>query len=484
MELEQSSGEQKQQPSTGETDRDTGSEGKRSSSSTATPSSAHTPSPSDGDGAPNSDSESLSIHPIFYNASIFLLIATLFQVISTTNEDAGPFDWFAGLFIPHFLSLGIDSGSTAGDDFAVAGGGPICPPDQWVDESFVTKKHTIMPKGHSSMYSPEYDPRSKETKPTLFPHCALKRWVQMKPSMKHSTCPSGQSYVTAIYPPTTTSSSKQSNEENNKIPKIIHISSPTNCIPTSTIQTLSSLSQSTHYTIYIHSHVAMDNFLFHREYKSFPQIKEGILCGMKKLEGVSVRALTELKVGNSTEQRTHVATEIGLGVKRDFWRLMILWEYGGAALDIDTLHDILVEGGDATNFTATNGGETTMRNLIKQWSMEKSDGMIYFINNVGKQRLPYNERIPSLDVMVWKPHHAFIFYSAKIALRFAVFDTDVSFVSCVPMSAIICNEGLSHGQNSLNSYSISRNQLLTLVERQGYNPSRMHCNMSTGAGKG
>ena len=52
--------------------------------------------------------------------------------------------------------------------------------------------------------------------------------------------------------------------------------------------------------------------------------------------------------------------------------------------------------------------------------------MLYFINNVEKQRLPYVERIPLTDIMGAVPNHPPIYYSAKSALRIAIWDNEVS----------------------------------------------------------
>lgn len=361
------------------------------------------------------DSGDIPISPVFYYASIFLIIATLLQILSTLQEEAGPFDWSAGIFIPRFLSLGFYPGRDEND---VGMDGMMCPPDQWIDETFSRSQPD------NQLYSSEYDPRNQVSKPSLFPHCALSRWVQLE---NEHDCPAGQEYVTIIYPPKIARKSEQG-----KIPKIIHLSSPTNCLPSTTIQTLRHLTHqhiSQAYTIYVHSSPTMDNFLFQREWNIFPQVKEGVLCGMGKLNAATQGAIKELKVGNSTEQRQEIADRVALGLKRDIWRFMVLWEYGGITLDIDTLHAILLEGGAATpssTNTTDHGGYNTLKKLIHQWNTEKSDALLYFINNVDKQRLPYVERIPLTDIMGAAPYHPFIYYSAKDALRIAVWDSEKS----------------------------------------------------------
>jgi len=357
--------------------------------------------------------------PMLYYASIFLIVTTLLQVLSTYQEEAGPFDWFAAMFIPRFLSLGIGGGSS--DDDRGVMDGELCPSDQWLDEAFVRAPS-------NGLYSSKYDPRNKVQKPSLFPHCALRRWVQLE---KERECPEGSEYVTVISPPNIVSE----REREGKIPQIIHISSPNNCLPLATIQTLRDLVHqhiSQAFTIYIHSSDTMDNFLFQREWNIFPQVKEGVLCGSGKLNMVTQLALREVKVGNnSTEQQQEIVDKISMGLKRDFWRYMVLWEYGGITMDIDTVHTILLDGSEATSLSSSNKtshhrGYNTMRKLMHQWHSEKSDALLYFINNDDKQRLPYSQRIPLTDIMGMAPYHPLIYYSAKIALRIATWDAEKS----------------------------------------------------------
>ena len=171
-------------------------------------------------------------------------------------------------------------------------------------------------------------------------------------------------------------------------------------------------------------------------------MKEGILCGMGKLHAATMAAINELNVGNSTQQRIQIAHDISLGVKRDIWRYMILWEYGGITMDITTLHTIIDAGGKTepsydlaipANNTTSDGGYNALRKLTHQWSSESRDAILYFINNVDKQRLPYMERIPFTDMMASVPFHPLIYYSAKAALRIAIWDAEVSRLTVVPL---------------------------------------------------
>eukprot|EP00571_Detonula_confervacea_P001347 CAMPEP_0172322562 /NCGR_PEP_ID=MMETSP1058-20130122/46224_1 /TAXON_ID=83371 /ORGANISM="Detonula confervacea, Strain CCMP 353" /LENGTH=550 /DNA_ID=CAMNT_0013038333 /DNA_START=107 /DNA_END=1759 /DNA_ORIENTATION=+ len=375
--------------------------------------------------AKNCRDNDLSISPIFYYTSIFLIVITLLQIITSLQDQAGPMDWFAEMLIPRIASMGFKAGMDE-DEFGTTDGN-ICPPDRWIDSTF--EQGSI--KQPNGLYSAAYDPRNKVIEPTHFPHCASSRWVQLE---KEHDCPSGREYVTIILPPKSKQSTDNSAGEG-KIPKILHLSSPTNCLPTTTIQTLRHLTHqhiSQAFTIYVHSSATMDNFLYQREWDIFPEVKEGVMCGMGKLNAVTRAAIKELKVGNNSTEQQHqrIVDEIGLGVKRDIWRYMILWEYGGITIDIDTLHTILAERGttktNAANATTDDGGYKTMRKLMHQWSTEKSDALLYFINNADKQRLPYVERIPFTDIMGAAPHHPLVYYSAKTALKNAILDTEKS----------------------------------------------------------
>ena len=413
------------------------------------------------------EEEDEPIHPIFYYTTTFLLLTTLLQIITSYHNTTGPIDWFAGLLIPQLATMGIMTGNKIHfNEDEVGIDGKICPPDdKWIDSAFdQTFMNNNNNNDNSKLYSSENDPRLKLTRPSLFPHCSLNRWVHWEEGM--SSCPSGQEYVTVIHPPRRRRMMKQSsadnnnsqddNNNNNKIPHIIHVSSPTNCLPKSTLQTFQRLlTQYNEYTIYIHSSMAMDNFLYQREWDIFPEMKEGLLCGMGKLRAASLAAIHELLpnvnvvVGNndnnnnnSTKEqiKEQIANEISMGVKRDIWRYMILWEYGGIATDIETIHAILspsskeeegtIPATNLVNSTSTtsstnDGGYNTLKKLIHQWYTENNDAILYFINNVEKQRLPFVERIPLTDIMGAVPNHPLIYYSAKSALRIAIWDNEV-----------------------------------------------------------
>ena len=397
------------------------------------------------DESKDNDEDDEPIHPIFYYTTAFLILTTLLQIITSYHNATGPIDWFAGFVIPQLATMGIMTGKIMNED-EVGIDGKICPPDDsWIDSAFDPK--LSMKSNDRLLYSSENDPRLKLTRPSLFPHCSLNRWVHWEESLQGS-CPSGQEYVTVIHPPRRVKqqSDDSNSQDGNKIPQIIHISSPTNCLPTSTVQILQRLLNQYEYTIYIHSSMAMDNFLFQREWDIFPEMKEGLLCGMGKLRAASLPAIHELlnvvvDNNNGTEHeqiKEEIANEISVGVKRDIWRYMILWEYGGIATDIETIHAILMSSKEEgttskVNSTSTTSstnnnevGYSTLKKLMHQWHTENNDAILYFINNAEKQRLPYVERIPLTELMGAVPNHPLIYYSAKSALRTAIWDDEVS----------------------------------------------------------
>ncbi|KAL9178812.1 hypothetical protein ACHAXT_003943 [Thalassiosira profunda] len=378
------------------------------------------------DGAAGDASGEATAGPALRYTLLFLLIATLLQVRSTSRNEAGPFDAVAERILPQLLSWGIDSVGDGPED----GGTDAmkCPPDMWVDEAFVPQHYP------TDIYSEKLDPRNKVSRPSLFPHCALQRWVQ---SESDAACPEGEEYVTVIQPP---SVAKQSKVEG-KIPRIIHLSSRTNCLPTSTVRTLRALTQqdaSRAFSIYVHSNRTIDNILYQKEWWEFPQVKEGAMCGSKKIEAVAHAALGGLKPEAAAAERQRMAEEIGMDVKRDLWRLMVLWEYGGVVLDAGALHDILSVRGAAASSTAANNstgvgteGHKMLKTLMRQWSSEEeADMLLYFVGNNAK------ERVPQTDIVAAAPHHALVYYAAKIALKYATWDMEKAIDDFGPTTKI------------------------------------------------
>lgn len=412
----------------------------------------------------------VSISPAYYYASLFLLITTLLQVVSNSRDEAGPLDRMAEVLLPKLFANLYDGGADGDGD----GGVGICPPDEWVDGTFAVMRRAAEDtggEGPSGLYSPEFDPRKNADTPTLFPHCAISRWVEGDRNVE-AVCGEGEEHVTVIRPAIVTEGvgtkgtsvanedgvggDDQDAEVGGKIPRIIHLSSPTNCLPTSTVQALRDLitrthdsenhhgQQRQHYTIYVHSHAAMDNFLFQREWSVFPQVREAVLCGMGKISATVHETIKELKLDKSRKEAERMANDVALGVKRDVWRLMILWEYGGIVSDVDTVTLILTEAspsslqsgsGDNNNSSSTADlhrshfkGYRTLQTLIRQWNDETSDGLLYFYNNEDRQRMPFKERVPLTELMGFEPRHPLVYYAAKLAMKAATWDSDVSII--------------------------------------------------------
>ena len=389
----------------------------------------------------------------------------------------------------------------------------MCPPDKWIDPAFVVRDDGSSSvksddvNEEDSLYSERFDPRNKVAMQTYFPHCALQRWVEPGDTMVRGKigfklCPDGEEYVSVIRAPTSqsyrhrhrhtnkiilnksggsnsnTDEVHQDDEEpDNRIPKILHISSPTNCLPTSTVQTLSRFvesapvprsqdqnppqihhhtiqhgKESSHLAIYIHSHQAMHNYLVTKEFIAFPEVKEGILCGMGKMEAASRKAVMELLGGEGGEdtvedaagrtRQQQIVDDIAFGVLRDIWRYLILWEYGGITMDFSTLHAIL-EGDDkynhnenSVNLTTTanaESGDARLLKLMKQWWDEvKSDALLYFISNYfdnGDSIPTPRERTPLSNILGAAPRHPFMYSAAKSALRYAIWDGEISITN-------------------------------------------------------
>lgn len=69
----------------------------------------------------------------------------------------------------------------------------------------------------------------------------------------------------------------------------------------------------------------------------------------------------------------------------------------------------------------TKEGHSRLNSLAKQWTTEPNDAFLYAINNGGKQ-----EWIPVTDIVGALPHHPFVYYTAKYALKVAIWDSEKS----------------------------------------------------------
>jgi len=377
--------------------------------------------------------------------------------------------------------------------------GKICPPDGFLDGALLSqsssaaisqeKKKKVTENNNGVTYSSNYDPRNTKSKPSSFPHCELKKWVQLhhNPTQQlyqgnnnansnkggSRKCPNGEEYVTHIYPKqfssqqqrknTTSSSSSKSNDthNNNHNVKIIHIATPTNCIPTSTIKSLQSFTE--HYynnpnpqiiiSIYIHSQEAIDAFLYQRVWNVFPEVKEGLLCGMAKVRFVvkKMKVLDELLLKGITnnnekeeqlrKKKDNIANEIATLAKRDIWRYLILWEFGGTVIDWEVLQSLIATtttSDTTSNATYDDAATTTtttspLINVARQWfasewfgsmsnnagrsNQDDGDAIITMMEtNDGKQRVPLT------GVMTSSPNHPLLYFCAKWALRSMIDD--------------------------------------------------------------
>ena len=373
-----------------------------------------------------------------------LAISLILQIHSNANNRPGPIDELAEYLIPRFANAGLGSFRQLDD--------VICPPDHWLDSAFDGASGR---KGE--LYSSKFDPRTDISHPSLFPHCALKKWVNFHPS---HPCPEGYEYTTIINPPTTTTTKKDAG-----IPNIVHLSSPSNCLPSKTVRMLNQLTDDSNQqpiTVYVHSNTTMDNFIYLKEWNVFPDAKEGLMCGVAKLNTVLRSTMDEIGMKGG---RQALLDEVSLGVKRDIWRLLVLWEFGGVTLDVSTLGSILHQPEEiAGNSTSTSKGYSDLAALVKEWTTSSDDALLYWINNEERQRSPWKERIPFTDVMGSAPNHPLIYFAAKFVMKIANWDSDVSGV--VTLSIITPTD--THTLASL-----ARNRYRTWDERRRPNPYKI-----------
>eukprot|EP00984_Skeletonema_dohrnii_P026490 scaffold15851_cov80-Skeletonema_dohrnii-CCMP3373.AAC.2 len=389
-----------------------------------------TDSPTAAEDNDTSSSSSLPFNiqrPLYYTIlflSLTILIDTTCTIFGnqTNSGIGGPLQNLAEFIIPQFVKRYPTTPLLfANEEIGIDG--KICPPDSFLDRALLSQSTSQANNKvkNGITYSSDYDPRNKKSKPSSFPHCELKKWVQLdhlhqKEGQQRNTdvsgtqhtnnasqrqCPKGEEYVTHIYPKQLLSHQKRKNTNKNKNVKIIHIATPTNCIPTSTISSLQSFTE--HYynnpnpqiiiAIYIHSQETIDAFLYHRVWNVFPEVKEGLLCGMAKVRFVVKKVLNGLfksSVGDDMEasskekkqqqllRKDNIATEIATLTKRDIWRYLILWEFGGTVIDLEVLQSLIVtsESADTDNTTTS-----PLINVARQWFASEWFGSISSSNN-------------------------------------------------------------------------------------------------------
>ena len=436
----------------------------------------------DDDVSPAEASPSISQRP-FYFAILFLSLTIL---IDTAAGKGGPLQTWAEIIIPQLVRRYATTRPLFTDE-EVGIDGKICPPDGFLDQALLPQTNSASQakakQTNEVTYSSGNDPRNKKSKPSSFPHCELKKWVQLHQhtQSQHTTtigsrkCPVGQEYITHIYPKqfksqqrTKTSTSKHSQSNNNV--KILHIATPTNCIPTSTISSLQSFTE--HYysnnsnpnnpqiiiAIYIHSQETMDAFLYQRVWNVFPEVKEGLLCGMAKIRFVVGKVLDDLVksvvvVGGGAKEdasstnekekqeqqqqqlrKDNIANDIATLAKRDIWRYLILWEFGGTVIDLEVLQSLM----DTPNNNAAETPATSpLINVARQWfasewfgktndtadsnsssSITFSDGdaIITIVENDG------GKRVPLTGIITASPNHPLLYFCVKWALRSMIDD--------------------------------------------------------------
>jgi len=410
--------------------------------------------------------------------SLTILIDTTYTIIFSGQSSkssgvvGGPLQNLAEFIIPQLVIRFSGPLLFATEEIGIDG--KICPPDGFLDRGLLTtytnqnEKNGQQQQTNGIIYSNDFDPRNKIPKPSSFPHCELKKWVQIASNTDTNDtrnnkgsrqCPEGEEYVTYIYP---TQQQQQQERKNTNVNndnnnddevKIIHLATPTNCIPTSTIASLQSFTQ--HYSnnsnpqiiiaIYIHSQEAMDAFLYQRAWNVFPEVKEGLLCGMAKVRFVVKKVLDGILLKstivaadastNEREEQQHqheqrkdrIANDIATLTKRDIWRYLILWEFGGTVIDLEVLQSLITS---TTTTTAAADTTSPLINVSRQWFASRlfdndntesninhndGDAIITMIESEGR-------RIPVTGIISATPNHPLLYFSAKWALRSMIWD--------------------------------------------------------------
>ena len=106
-----------------------------------------------------------------------------------------------------------------------------------------------------------------------------------------------------------------------------------------------------------------------------------------------------------------ISNEISYLIKRDVWRYLILWEFGGTVIDIDVLNSIIES--DSSNLIKAaqdwffGGGDNDGDAFVTMMDGTVLDGTVMQQN-----------RIAVTSVMgASRPHHPLLYFSAKWALR-------------------------------------------------------------------
>ncbi len=276
-------------------------------------------------------------------------------------------------------------------------------------------------------------------------------------ALESSSCPSGYEFVTVIGP-SSVEKPKKSNDKRSEqnalasIPRIIHVASPTNCLPIATSHSLKEVAASSDYAIYIHSDFAMDRFILARRWEDvFPEAKDGAFCTAEKVKRYVQFALEQQKESHflhgedvivhkvnatspsegdvSEEERETIdciAEEIAIQSIRDIWKYLLLWEYGGIVIqDLNTLHAIL--DSHTVNDNRGTNDKFHRDRLLQLMAKEGQDAILFWNVDRENDDDPRERRVPVTQIMAARPHHPLVFFTLKWALKWGTDDIPVSF---------------------------------------------------------
>eukprot|EP00970_Alexandrium_tamarense_P010425 scaffold2107_cov192-Alexandrium_tamarense.AAC.52 len=345
----------------------------------------------------------------------------------------GPLELLVQTVVPSLGRWGLGMKGSADEGETIK----ICPLDPYLDyQNQIT----------TGVYSKTHDPRNKKIIPSLFSHCELKRWVQPDPysseqNQQEQQCQDGYEFVTIVQSQQYNAFSRShTKDKSSGIPNIIHIASPTNCLPTPTIRALQRLINNfSQYTVYIHSDHSRNNILFKRNWSVFPQVKQGALCITEQMRVVATVALHMMGVefgeaeGEDGERRRKEMVEkFAMLSLRDVWRYLVLWEYGGIVIDEDVLNSILAND-NTSDADSSIVGNNRLEKLLSEWSNADNDAILYWIHNAKDNPSKDKSRIPFTGIMGARQAHPFVYYAGKSALKMGIWD---SYVSVQVLNAI------------------------------------------------
>ena len=151
-----------------------------------------------------------------------------------------------------------------------------------------------------------------------------------------------------------------------KIPRLLHFTSKSRCMTQSFANNIQRWKHTlgSKYSIYIHDDIAMDKFMYQRQWMEFPELPELLSC---------------ITAG---------------AAKADVWRYLMIWEYGGIYSDMDSAPNTF--------------GVDTISTQDDAWFPLESLG------------------IPAQYWFAASPRHPVMFFSAKMALQAMAWRPDIS----------------------------------------------------------